>query len=732
MEASSDKRATALAFLQAVLPAEGAYFVAHKRRGSVHRKAVDNFEQIIDAILFYPNDAWFSTASFIDKTKSSSDNIKFLRAFRMDVDCGYQKPYDTQVEGVGATVRFAQAAGLPLPGIVSSGNGLHLWWPLAEPIIKPVWERYAKALKELTIKHEFKADPATIADSARILRLPGTLNYKDYEHPKEVKAEDKFFERGPYGLDEFYHLLPNGEDKQEKFDCAGTVLDHANYAHYSSMLDALSPSDDRAVWFKVGCAIKRLNWGDEGYKLWMKWSSKSPKFNEADQLKTWNSISDDYDGEHITPASLIYLSTLSTGTDNEHKQNLDGEDQDWHNDAPSWQKTASGHMKENSYINAKLAIEKLEIACRFNEMTKVIEARMEPKDSAWVEVDDAAYRYVRALVIRALHSDPGLTHVRNAMWELGYPNKYNPIIEYIDTNRWDGVERVKTWLIDCLGAEDTEANRFFGELILIAAIRRLRKPGTAFDHMLILEGSHGIGKSTVVKILALCGILGNGYYQHTTFNRDIHRFIESIKEAWFVEWNELAGIKTGMYWESIKACISETIDTARMAYDAGLTRHYRRCIFIGTTNETTYLPPIEGNRRFWPIRLKDRIDLQKLRSVVPQLYAEANLKEKGYFDINLIPYKFEEEINKLQLLRTIPPASLDYLDDIPGRKDVPEGKEFVSNKAVKLHLGLTARDVLSKSFNIHEIKYAMKALGWEESSKTIDGKTQRGYERSKC
>jgi predicted P-loop ATPase len=47
-----------------------------------------------------------------------------------------------------------------------------------------------------------------------------------------------------------------------------------------------------------------------------------------------------------------------------------------------------------------------------------------------------------------------------------------------------------------LGAEDTALHRECGKLVLFAACKRAFHPGCKFDHVLVLEGPEGGGKST--------------------------------------------------------------------------------------------------------------------------------------------------------------------------------------------------------------------------------------------
>ena len=88
-----------------------------------------------------------------------------------------------------------EKAELPPPRLaVCSGNGCHVYWQLAARACLPTAETKAAfrgLLKRLCAKiggepNGPRADPAS-TDAARILRLPGTFNWKDAANPKPVK-----------------------------------------------------------------------------------------------------------------------------------------------------------------------------------------------------------------------------------------------------------------------------------------------------------------------------------------------------------------------------------------------------------------------------------------------------------------------------------------------------------------------------------------------------------------
>lgn len=117
----------------------------------------------------------------------SQDNVKFVKAFWLDMDVGKAdagKCYPTQRDAAVDIVRLVKEVGLPEPMMVSSGAGLHVYWPLTEQIDVERWSSVAQQLKSVCTHLRVKADPSRTADAASVLRPVGTRNTK---HGKDVR-----------------------------------------------------------------------------------------------------------------------------------------------------------------------------------------------------------------------------------------------------------------------------------------------------------------------------------------------------------------------------------------------------------------------------------------------------------------------------------------------------------------------------------------------------------------
>jgi predicted P-loop ATPase len=72
------------------------------------------------------------------------------------------------------------------------------------------------------------------------------------------------------------------------------------------------------------------------------------------------------------------------------------------------------------------------------------------------ELADDACNFLREVTIAEFGFDPGKQNVIDAANLLCLDNRHHPIRDYLDDQEWDGVRRINSWLIDYMGAEDTE------------------------------------------------------------------------------------------------------------------------------------------------------------------------------------------------------------------------------------------------------------------------------------
>ena len=175
---------------------------------------------------------------------------------------------------------------------------------------------------------------------------------------------------------------------------------------------------------------------------------------------------------------------------------------------------------------------------------------------------------------------------------------FNPVIEFIgESGEWDKTPRIETLLIDYLGAEDTALNRAITRKCFVAAVARAIDPGCKFDYCLVLQGDQGIGKSTLI------GVLAGNWLGSLSLSASAKEQCETLTASWIVEIPELKGMRQADT-DAIKDLISRQSDDYRAAYARKRTKNPRHCIFIASTNDDNFLKDTTGNRRFWVVPVK--------------------------------------------------------------------------------------------------------------------------------
>lgn len=197
-------------FLRSILPGGGTYIAVESgtRDGKSYNKHHEfhTIDEMADAILAFDargKTVYHACNSFNDTptdghtTVRSKDNVRACRTLYDDVDIGPGKGYATRKEALTDIKRVAMELAL-MPMVVSSGNGIHLYWRLDGDISPAEWRRLA-TLKRTVLEHAgLKVDHAVDLDEARILRPVGAHNRKNGEmKPVEVRSAGR-----PYSASE--------------------------------------------------------------------------------------------------------------------------------------------------------------------------------------------------------------------------------------------------------------------------------------------------------------------------------------------------------------------------------------------------------------------------------------------------------------------------------------------------------------------------------------------------
>jgi hypothetical protein len=254
----------------------------------------------------------------------------------------------------------------------------------------------------------------------------------------------------------------------------------------------------------------------------------------------------------------------------------------------------------------------------FDEFSNRVVKRAPPpyahgRAGEWVSDDDsrtaAWLAQVYGLVVSSIQVLEGVEMVARE-------SPVHPVREYLQGLTWDGTPRLAHWLIDHAGVEDTEYTRAVSQFFLRAMVKRVMEPGCKFDYCLVLEGSEGLRKSS------LAMLLGGPWFSDTDLDLTHKDSMAALQGKWLHEFSEMDSV-TRAEAAKQKSFLSRQVDEFRPVYGRRQISCPRQSVFVGTTNEDEYIKAGQGARRFWPVRIPREIDINALRDVRDQLFAEA-------------------------------------------------------------------------------------------------------------
>lgn len=339
----------------------------------------------------------------------------------------------------------------------------------------------------------------------------------------------------------------------------------------------------------------------------------------------------------------------------------------------------------------------------------------------WGNSDDSA-------LFGLIQADYGLTNRQDyidALQNVATRNKFNPVKEMLDSFKWDGQEHIRQLLPEYLGVEDTEYNYQVMKLFMLGAVARIYQPSHKVDFCMILVGSQGLGKSTLLRLLAL----DDTWFNDSLDSLDGDKAVQSLTGSWIIELAELKSLaRTAGGVESVKRFISATQDKIRLPYQRRAEVFLRQCVFAGTTNRSDFLQDETGNRRFLIVQTgtnKPTKSLFKPEALedIKKAWAQAVYIWKNEKPVLVLPESCREEAEALQ--------QENMADD--GMRGIIE--EYVTDKervcARMIWFDALGQTTQPPKWKISEINTILSQLpGWEKSNSIRFGNrygTQRGF-----
>lgn len=311
--------------------------------------------------------------------------------------------------------------------------------------------------------------------------------------------------------------------------------------------------------------------------------------------------------------------------------------------------------------------------------------------------------------------------VAKCMMAIARRNQRSPMLDYIKGLRWDGVERLNTWMSDTWGVPDSDFVQQISSKWLISACARMDKPGSKVDWIFIVIGPQGTGKTSMPGIL----FKGNSLtlYGDNT-DKDLHMLLHSALVVGFDELDSFSRKDASL----LKAMITRSEDMFRPPYGASIEVFPRRFTLYGCGNRHEFLQSDPtGQRRYAIVEVDRLLDFHKLEEMRDQLWAEAweryQLGSDKWWEIT----GASEEAKKYE----VPSAVEDMVDEFLAKRS--KMSKHAENPTAKIEF--TMNEICNEmnipnakgSLVIREISGYLTSLGWKKKSVTVNGVTKRLY-----
>ena len=215
---------------------------------------------------------------------------------------------------------------------------------------------------------------------------------------------------------------------------------------------------------------------------------------------------------------------------------------------------------------------------------------------------------------------------------------------------------------------------------------------------------------------------------------------ECIDGSFIIELSELLALVRAKDVEAMKAFITRTVDKYRPAYGR-YTAEVPRCnVFIGTTNDASFLTDVTGNRRYLPINIDETKPYEffegyaDTKKYIMSCWKEAYLLYKAGKIYTNIPSVYNPILEAQRKMREIDNpvigAIIDYVENYDPNKRCYE------DKVCALEIYINCMNGLKKNYSrqsAKEIANIMSTIpGWSRCNSTYrfkDYGTQKYWQK---
>lgn len=261
--------------------------------------------------------------------------------------------------------------------------------------------------------------------------------------------------------------------------------------------------------------------------------------------------------------------------------------------------TDKGRPK-NTLNNFKKILQHYDVTIRYNEMSKEFEIEFPNKTFHNDIKDNAKIAELRSYC--HLQNFP-VSEVDNYVIRIGEENSYHPVRDYIDSQVWDGKDRLQDFYNSIVLNEDNPMKEVMMRKWALSLVAAVYHPNFSCEGVLTFSGAQGLGKTIWIENLL-------PKFAKNVWNKDAvvidTKSKDSLSKAlkyWIAELGEIDATFKKTDIEALKGFLTEKVDVIRNPYERKSNSYQRRTVFYATVNEEEFLNDTQ-NRRFWVLGVK--------------------------------------------------------------------------------------------------------------------------------
>ena len=263
-----------------------------------------------------------------------------------------------------------------------------------------------------------------------------------------------------------------------------------------------------------------------------------------------------------------------------------------------FQRNASGRfLNTKDNIGGVLTVHDVDV--RYNVIKKKMEI-----DIPDMEFIADMYEEASLIEIEDRCINMGIPHTKVRDYLKVIAREYNPVKEWIDSEPWDGTDRLPDFMASLTTEESAQLKEMLLKKWLISCVAAAcEKNGVELEGILVLQGAQGLGKTLWFK--RLCDYNKGWLLEGATLNPSDKDSVKRAVSHWIVELGEIESTFKKSDIDQLKAFVTSKTDELRLPYDRAFTTYQRRTAFYASVNAREFLTDTSGNRRFWVLAVRD-------------------------------------------------------------------------------------------------------------------------------